>query len=84
MNALRPLARMATLNLTTEQRLARCATPMTKATLFKALCGDGRISINGMAVILRSIAREGGASCFILSICGPDNKVYSCFCRTVD
>lgn len=57
--------RSATLNLTMEQRLARCVTPLTVNQLFAALTGSGArgatISINGIAVILSSIQREDGS-----------------------
>jgi hypothetical protein len=82
--------RFATLNLTMEQRLQRCATPMTKFTLFNALTGraikgGSTISINGIPCILSSIQREDGSgSSFNLIVYGPDNQPYKCYCRTTD
>jgi hypothetical protein len=71
-----------------EQRLMRCATPMTKFTLFNALTASGckgGISINGIPCILSSIQREDGSgSSFNLVVYGPDNKPYKCYCRTQD
>ena len=77
--------RSATLVLTMEQRLARCATPMTKHQLFGALTGNGRLSINGIPVILSAIMREDGSgSSFILTVYSMDNNSYRCYCRTID
>jgi hypothetical protein len=82
------LPRTATLSL--EERLRRCATPMTKFTLFNALTGSATkaastISINGIPVILSSIQREDGSgSSFNLAVYGPDNCLYKCYCRTSD
>lgn len=78
------IRRSATLILTPEQRLARCATPMTKHQLYSALTGNGRISINGMACILSAIQREDGSgSSFNLTVY-HDGKAYKCYCRTTD
>jgi hypothetical protein len=79
--------RTATLVLSLEERLARCATPMSKWTLFNAMAGKGHnpISINGIAVTLSSIQREDGSgSSFNLLVYGPDNRVYKCYCRTTE
>lgn len=76
--------RSATLMLTTEQRLARCATPMTKHQLYSALTGNGRISINGMACILSSIQREDGSGSSFNLMVYHDGKAYKCYCRTQD
>lgn len=80
--------RSATLVLTMEQRLQRCATPMTKFQLFNALTGRASgsiISINGIPCILSTIQREDGSgSSFNLMVYGPDNQPYKCYCRTQD
>lgn len=82
--------RSATLNLTMEQRLQRCATPMTKFQLVialtgRAIKGESTISINGIPCILSSIQRESGSgSSFNLMVYGPDNQLYKCYCRTTD
>jgi len=78
--------RTATLVPTMEQRLARCATPMSKFTLFTALASrDGRININNIICNLSTVQREDGSgSSFNLSVYGPDNKVYRSYVRTTD
>ncbi|MFY4731168.1 hypothetical protein [Nitrospira sp. BLG_2] len=76
--------RSATLNLTAEQRLARCATPMTKHQLYSALTGNGRISINGIPVILSSIQREDGSGRSFNLLVYHEGKAYKCYCRTQD
>ncbi len=77
--------RSATLNLTLEERLRVCATPMTFNQLANALRYGNRISINGIAVHLSSVQREDGSGrSFNLEVYGPDNRVYKCYCRTQD
>lgn len=77
--------RSATLELTMEQRLARCATPMTKFMLFNALTArNATISINGIAVTLSAIQREDGSgNSFNLTVY-KDGNSYKCYCRTTD
>ena len=77
--------RSATLALTMEQRLARCATPMTKWQLFNALASRNPIiSINGIAVILSAIQREDGSgNTFNLTVY-KDGTSYKCFVRCQD
>jgi hypothetical protein len=90
MNTVTTSRRSATLVLSMADRLARCATPMTKFQLFQALTGraikgGSTISINGVACILSSIQREDGSgNSFNLTVYGPDNQKYTCYCRTVD
>ena len=75
--------RSATLNLTMEQRLARCVTPLTVNQLFAALTckGEARISINGIPVILSSIKRESGCgTSFILEVY-HGNQRYTSYVR---
>jgi len=78
--------RSATLALTMEQRLTRCATPMTKFTLFNAMSNrNAVISINGIPVTLSSIQREDGSgNSFNLIVYANDGKAYRCYCRTTD
>jgi len=76
--------RSATLMLTMEQRLARCATPMSYNTLAYALRYGTRISINGIAVTLSSIEREDGSGRSFNLVVYHDNQRYKCYCRTTD
>ena len=76
--------RSATLDLTTEQRLQRCATPMTKFQLFNALTGNGRLSINGIHVTLSSIQREDGSGSSFNLVVYHNGTAYKCYCRTTD
>lgn len=77
--------RSATLVLTMEDRLRRCATPMTKFTLFNAMTSrNATISINGIPVTLSSVQREDGSgSSFNLTVYA-NGKPYKCYCRTTD
>jgi hypothetical protein len=75
--------RSATLNLTMEQRLARCVTPLTVNQLLAALTCNGcaRISINGIAVILVGMEREDGSgNSFNLTVV-KDGKRYTSYVR---
>jgi hypothetical protein len=83
---MRLIARSATLALSLEERLRRCATPLTKWQLFNALGSrNARISINGIAVILVSVQREDGSgNSFNIEVYGPDNRLYKSYVRTND
>jgi hypothetical protein len=78
--------RSATLVLSMEDRLARCATPMTRFTLFNAMTNrNATISINGIPVTLSSVQREDGSgNSFNLIVYAKDGKAYRCYCRTTD
>jgi len=74
--------RSATLNLTMEQRLARCVTPLTVSQLFAALTSRcPRISINGIPVILSSIQREDGSGTSFNLVVYHDGKRYTSYVR---
>lgn len=76
--------RSATLVLTMEQRLQRCATPMTLWPLFKSLSNGERVSINGIPVTVSSIEREDGSGRSFNLIVYHDGKRYPCYVRTAD
>jgi len=76
--------RSAVLMLTMEERLRRCATPLTKWQLVNALVGPNHaLSINGIAVLLVGVEREGGKNCYNLTL-SHDNKTYKCFVHCQD
>ena len=79
--------RTATLVLSMEERLAKCATPLSKVQLFAALANNktATITINNIPCILSGVQREDGSGrSFILAVYGPDSKLYRSYVRTTD
>jgi len=88
-------SRMATLVLSMEQRLARCATPITKFQLFQALAGatskvnglwasGNIINVNGYPVHLKSVQREDGSGSSFNLIVNHGGQDYKVYLRTTD